>query len=256
MTNQRRRYRPHLRPAVRPESPISATPQENQAADHTLSAKSQEPAFSTPPAAAEPTQEDLEEQIILKALEEHRAGLPVSDDVKLLAELYDDIPRMEALLAQQEPALEEREQQEAGRTKTPLSLKLEVTSCRFATVIFPDGKTMPEFIFDRPCVMGKDRPDLDCRHCIHHRILPYGATQPAHHNRYEGHGMVMPVADEQSAEKLANVINVLGMNPLVSPRLILQALKRNLETARNRCYEARRRELERRQWERTHPFGA
>ena len=45
----------------------------------------------TPPAL------DQLEPILERALVDHRAGLPVSDDVKLLAEMEDNIPRLLAL---------------------------------------------------------------------------------------------------------------------------------------------------------------
>ncbi len=203
----------------------------------------------------EPPQDEIDEQIIQRLIADAKAGLPASDDVKLLAELYDDIPRMEELLKQQEPALEQREAEEATRAKTPLAVKLEVTGCEFATVAYPDDRTIPIFNFEtHPCIRGKDQPDQDCRTCAHVRIFAYGNHLPAHHRRYHHHGMVIPVADEKQAEQVAKMFNALELKPLVHPALILHTLKKNLETARRRRYEARERELQRRQAERFAQF--
>src|SRR5579859_1628504 len=166
----------------------------------------------TPPAL------DQLEPILERALVDHRAGLPVSDDVQLLAEMEDNIPRLLALLAEQEASVESREQEEATRAKTPLAMKLEVVGCRFATMIFPldpatgRPKTIPEFTFEmQPCIKGKDQPDQDCRDCPHCQILPYGAHLAPHESRYPGHGMLLPIANEAQAEQLAKLVSAIGL---------------------------------------------
>jgi hypothetical protein len=261
-TPRRKRYRSReqlTRPPTaqpRPALPLSAHPAPPPEVSDTAQ---EQPA---PTEAQPPTQEEIDEQIILRAIQAAKDGLPVNEDVKLLAQLYDDIARMEDLLKQQEALVEEQEKAEAERAKTPLALKLEIVGCQLAQMVHPGDptkpetqQTIPEFIFENePCIQGKAQPDQDCRNCVYCKIIPYGNNLPVHHRRYRHHGMVIPIKNEEEATKIAKMLNVLGAKPLVHPPLVLHTLKKNLEVARRRRYEARERELARRQAERFEQF--
>lgn len=177
-----------------------------------------------------------------------KAGLGLSEDMEKLRTLDADIPALIALSRQADQEQEAREVQEASRAKTPLALRLEVVGCAFASMTFPAETTMPVFRFEmQPCPFGKERPDQDCRTCVHHTLVSYGAHLPAHERRYQNTGMVIPLADEETAEKLAAYCDSQALRPLAHPALITHAAKTTLKRAYERRQEVLRRELDRQQ---------
>lgn len=212
--------------------------------------KPKEPAQPAPTPPPDPL-EEAAKLTYAEADARAKAGLGLSEDMEKLRSLDADIPALIALSRQAEHEEAEREQAEAARAKTPLALRLEVVSCSFASATFPANRTMPEFRFEvQPCPFGKDRPDQDCRTCVHCMLIPYGAHLPVHERRYQTTGMVIPIADEESAEALAEYCNQHQLRPLAHPRLVTHAAKQTLQRAYERRQEVLRREMDRQQGKR------
>ena len=77
---------------------------------------------------------------------------------------------------------------------TPLALIYELIGCEWATTHFMDGRIIPQYTFNLPCVQEKSHPDQECRTCVHCRLM---RVQTAHVHRYHHHGMVIPLTEEQ-----------------------------------------------------------
>lgn len=162
-----------------------------------------------------------------------------------VAQLERDLPRLRAQLQGRQQTVAADEAQEAARAGTPLCVRLEALSCEFATLIWQEGKSLPVYQFQRPCLYGKAQPDQDCRDCAHRQYIPYGKHLPAHEQRYSREGMILPVADEVQAGKLLSLLHALEMRPLRRPHHEVHALKEAISRGEKRHAEMKSRMVER-----------
>lgn len=136
------------------------------------------------------------------------------------------------------------EQMEARREQTAVALRLEVVSCRWASVLWDRDRTFPTFTFPtEPCFRGKTQPDQDCRTCVNCVLIPWGNQHfGAHETRYPGHGVVFPIADEETATLVAQGLASQGITHLRRPAHELHAFRRAAATAQTNLARAREEE--------------
>lgn len=169
----------------------------------------------------------------------------VSEDIKLADQTLDGLrDALEKLVAQEA----EIEAQEKERAKTPLALRLEVVSCEYMSVTFPADKTIPVYHQGEvACPFGKQTPDQDCRDCSHVRYIPYGSHLPTHEKRYQAHGMIIPIRDEEQADEIATLFDSMNLRPMRRVQYEIAHVKRLIAQAESRRHEAVAREMERHQ---------
>lgn len=140
---------------------------------------------------------------------------------------------------QMRDALEEYEQK---RARTPLALKLEIVSCRWAREHYDAGKTFPTIIVPAGrCWLGKTTTDQDCRCCSQVKLVPYGINLPPHERRYHEHGMVIPIPDEETSDALAEALHEANLLPLRRVDAEIAALEQELLLRDGQVAEQQRR---------------
>lgn len=158
------------------------------------------------------------------------------------------LPVLQAQLAQRQTQKEQMEAADAAAAKTPLALELRIVSCRWAQEQYDGEHDMPTITFPTiPCPFGKKTTDQDCRDCQFVKLLPYGHELPYHEKRYHGHGMVIPIPDEETSQKLGEALRDLGLKPLKRVEHEIHALEKAIGEAEVRQKELESRALERQQ---------
>lgn len=158
------------------------------------------------------------------------------------------VAAQEAAIKKHEAELPILEVRERTRARTALAISLQVVACRWAAPIWREGVDAPvEWVWgERKCPFGKSEPDQDCRDCAHVMLIPVGNQNVSHHlRRYHDHGLVFPVPDQETADKLsAFVTGELGITHLRHPAQELHGMRRRLDELKRAHAEAVSREAE------------
>lgn len=149
---------------------------------------------------------------------------------------YDErIAEVAAQVAALQADGETLEAKEQGRSKTCLSYGMQLLKCRWMTPHYHQGTDIPTWTYPpggRRCHVGKTEPDQDCRHCPFVQIIPFGTQShfPPHERRYQDHGMVVPIPDQETADKIADYLfGTLGLAHMRDPQQEAAALGDLLE---------------------------
>lgn len=168
-----------------------------------------------------------------------------------IARLDGDLTQMEALLASltgEQDATEAAHAQHAA--SSPLALRLELVGCQWASEVFPQGQhasNIPQYVWgELRCPFGKERPDQDCRDCVHHKITPLGASEAVYTRRYPRYGAVVALTDDD-ATALAHYLKALGRPALRRVASERGAVEQAIQRARDARSAEVRREIERQQ---------
>lgn len=149
---------------------------------------------------------------------------------------------------------EQRERRhEAAAKATPLALAFQLVGCQLARPLGVDGgeRVIPTgYEFSVPCVRGYDAPNQECRTCGYCVIRPVGEAA-AFQNRYHGHGLIIPVTEEQ-ADAIVDGLDAQGTHALKRPVWEDHFERQRAAIQRQHEDEARARQLERQQ---AGPFG-